>query len=515
MLKRLKKAGLVPALVVTAVLAAAMIVPDSATLLGVVTPGCGYGYTPIAPTVTNVNPNNGPPAGGTTVTVTGTDFCNVLSVDFGANAGTSINVISSTQLTVVSPAGTAGTVVDITVTTSFGTSATSAADHFSYALFTYYFNWFDTATTGMVGDNIHVLVPGATAAHVTVTLGTLTQSFNVLAGHESHVTFSGHHIGGPVVVTSNQPIKTSQRVQYFQSFNEVWALTAAQASNVSYIQSFDTATPGMVGDNIHLLNPGSVAATVTVTLGSLSKVVVVNPGQEAHTTFTGSHIGGPVKISSTQPILASQRVQYFQSFNEVVAHSAGDASQLSYFNWFDSSTPGMVGDNIHLLNPSASVTAHVTVSFFSLSIPVTIGPGVETHVTFSGHHIGGPVVVSSDSPVLAEQRVQYFHSFNEVGSEDPNAQAGTTLYLMWFDTATPGMVGDNIHVLNSSSSTATVSVSLPGATTIHFTLAPGAETHVSFGAGHIGGPITITSDQPVLGAQRVQYFQSFNEVPAT
>jgi len=31
---------------------------------------------------------------------------------------------------------------------------------------------------------------------------------------------------------------------------------------------------------------------------------------------------------------------------------------------------------------------------------------------------------------------------------------------------------------------------------------------------HTGGPVTITSDQPVLAAQRVQYFSSFNEVPA-
>jgi len=37
---------------------------------------------------------------------------------------------------------------------------------------------------------------------------------------------------------------------------------------------------------------------------------------------------------------------------------------------------------------------------------------------------------------------------------------------------------------------------------------------VSFAAGSLGGPVTITSSQPVLAAQRVQYFQSFNEVPA-
>src|SRR5438270_290698 len=137
MLKTLKKAGLVPALVVTAVLAAAMIVPASANLLGVVisTPGCGYGYPAAgAPTVTDVDPSAGPPGGGTTVTITGTNFCQVLSVHFGANAATSVVNVSRTQITATSPAGSAGSTVDVTVTTVVSTSATNANDKFFYVV---------------------------------------------------------------------------------------------------------------------------------------------------------------------------------------------------------------------------------------------------------------------------------------------------------------------------------------------------------------------------------------------
>ena len=62
------------------------------------------------PTVTNVNPNNGPQGGTNTVTVTGTGFVSgSTTVDFGSNAGTSVDVTSSSSLTVVVPAGT-GTV---------------------------------------------------------------------------------------------------------------------------------------------------------------------------------------------------------------------------------------------------------------------------------------------------------------------------------------------------------------------------------------------------------------------
>ena len=87
---------------------------------------------PALPTVTGVSPSSGPTAGGTSVTVTGTNLTGASAVDFGtANPGTSISAVTATSLTVTSPAGT-GT-VDVTVTTPNGTSAVNApSDHFTY-----------------------------------------------------------------------------------------------------------------------------------------------------------------------------------------------------------------------------------------------------------------------------------------------------------------------------------------------------------------------------------------------
>src|SRR5437016_1687044 len=82
------------------------------------------------PAVTNVNPNTGPTSGGTSVTITGTNFTGATAVKFGSANATSFTVNSSTSITATSPAGS-GT-VDITVTTGGGTSATSAADQFTY-----------------------------------------------------------------------------------------------------------------------------------------------------------------------------------------------------------------------------------------------------------------------------------------------------------------------------------------------------------------------------------------------
>ncbi|TMG15887.1 MAG: hypothetical protein E6H99_15290, partial [Chloroflexi bacterium] len=58
----------------------------------------------------------------------------------------------------------------------------------------------------------------------------------------------------------------SQRVQFQQSFNEVWAQSASQAASTSYINWFDKASSGMLNDNIHVLNPGAAPASVTVSL---------------------------------------------------------------------------------------------------------------------------------------------------------------------------------------------------------------------------------------------------------
>jgi hypothetical protein len=84
-----------------------------------------------APTVTGISPTSGPAAGGTSVTITGSNFTGATAVKFGATNATSFTVNSATQITATSPAGIS--TVDVTITTSGGTSATSAADQFTYA----------------------------------------------------------------------------------------------------------------------------------------------------------------------------------------------------------------------------------------------------------------------------------------------------------------------------------------------------------------------------------------------
>ena len=474
----------------------------------------GSGPTPASSqTVLGVSPNSGPSSGGTSVTITGSGFNNGLSaIKFGLTPATSFTVVNDTTATAVSPAHTVST-VDVTVTTASGTSTTSPLDQFTFTGLTSYFQWFDLASPGMFNDNIHLLNTSGASANVTVTMPGASGINVVLpAGAQTHVSFGGGHIGGPVLVNSDQQILASQRVQYYSSFNEVWAKGAAGAATTSYFNWYDKASPGMLNDNIHILNPGAVAANVTVSLpGVASQALNVGPGAEAFATFPQGTIGGPVTVTSTQPVLASQRVQYNQSFNEVWSAGSAQSTTTAYFNWFDKASAGMFNDNIHLLNPN-SVPAIVTVSLTGTPPQmVTVAAGAETFVSFPAGTMGGPVVVSATQPVLAAQRVQYYSSFNEVWAGSA-AQALTTSRFTWFDKASAGMSNDNVHIVNPGAISATVTVSLPGAVSQTATVAPGAEALVTFPVNTIGGPVTVSSSQPVLASQRVQYYSSFNEI---
>jgi hypothetical protein len=86
---------------------------------------------PILPAVTAVSPTSGPSAGGTTVIITGTNFTGASAVAFGNTLATSFKVVSDTQITVTTPSEPAS-IVDVTVKTDGGTSATSASDKYAF-----------------------------------------------------------------------------------------------------------------------------------------------------------------------------------------------------------------------------------------------------------------------------------------------------------------------------------------------------------------------------------------------
>jgi len=79
-------------------------------------------YTYVAlPTVTSVAPPTGPVAGGTSVTITGTNLIGATAVSIGGNTTTGFSVVSGTSITATTPLHAAG-LVDVIVTTPNGTA---------------------------------------------------------------------------------------------------------------------------------------------------------------------------------------------------------------------------------------------------------------------------------------------------------------------------------------------------------------------------------------------------------
>jgi hypothetical protein len=121
---------------------------DHQTATGIVTIDVAAASAP--PVVMQVSPPTGPTAGGTEVDIIGTGFAGATEVAWGATdlfaIGPSLpasatdhasvtptltfTLVSPTLITLIAPAGTG--IVNVSLTTPLGTSAITAADHFTY-----------------------------------------------------------------------------------------------------------------------------------------------------------------------------------------------------------------------------------------------------------------------------------------------------------------------------------------------------------------------------------------------
>ncbi len=95
------------------------------------TRGDSFTYVkPTKPTLIAISPAQGPPGGGTQVTISGANLADATGVFFGGRPAQSFAAQPNGQLSAVSPAGTG--IVDVTVITPHGETKTSKQDLFTY-----------------------------------------------------------------------------------------------------------------------------------------------------------------------------------------------------------------------------------------------------------------------------------------------------------------------------------------------------------------------------------------------
>ncbi len=307
------------------------------------------------PTVTNVNPNTGPSTGGTSVTITGTNFSGATAVRFGGNAAGSFSVTSATQITATSPAGT-GT-VDVTVTTPGGTSATSSADQFTYG---------SAPTVTNVNPNTG---PPAGGTSVTITGTNFTGASAVRFGGNAAGSFS---VNSATQITATSPAGTGTV--------DVTVTTAGGTSATSSADQFTYGSaPTVTSVNPNTGPPGG-GTSVTITGTNFSGATAVRFGGNAAGSFS---VNSATQITATSPA-GSGTV-------DVTVTTPGGTSATSSADQFTYTSAPTVTS----VNPNTGPPAGGT----SVTITGTNFVGV-TAVKFGGN-AAGSVTVNSATQITA------------------------------------------------------------------------------------------------------------------
>jgi hypothetical protein len=253
--------------------------------------GAAYVFSTLSPTVMGITPAQGPAAGGTMVTITGTNLAGATKVLFGAKPA-KIESDTDTQIIAVSPAGAAGT-VDVTVVTSNGKSTTSAADQFTYLA---------APTVTKISAAAGPLSGGTL---VTITGSNLAGATAVMFGKVKAFAFRSSPTGQIVAVS---PAGTAGTVN-------VTVTTAGGTSHTSAADKFTYAAAPIIKKIKPVSGPEAGGTRVTITGTNLLNATVyfggvaaTNASDTANTIVVKSppnSSAGPVDVTVTTPSGAS------------------------------------------------------------------------------------------------------------------------------------------------------------------------------------------------------------------
>jgi phospholipase C len=230
----------------------------AALALGALAFGALPAQADTTPVVTGVSPAAGPVTGGTTVTVTGSGFTDATAVDFGAAPAAGFTATSDTQITATSPAQSAG-IVDVTVTGPDGTSATSAADEFSYAAAPTITGISPGYGSPAGGTSVAISGSGFTGTSE-VQFGTADAAFTVVSDSQIAATTPPGSGAEPVTVTAPGGAANGQFIY-----------TPIRHVVVLYLEnhSFDSSLGYWCGDSPGRCPAGGMPASVTLSNGAV------------------------------------------------------------------------------------------------------------------------------------------------------------------------------------------------------------------------------------------------------
>jgi hypothetical protein len=271
---------------------------------------------PPAPTVTSISPTSGPPAGGTSVSITGTDFTGTTGVGgvrFGATSAASYTVNSATSITATSPAGT-GT-VDVTVTNNTLTSATSAADQFTYLAVPTVTSV--SPTSGPVAGGTSVTITGTNFTGATgVTIGGAAATAITVVNATTITATTPAHVAGTanVAVTTPDGTGTGSNLYTYVAAPTVGSVsptsgptgggTSVTITGTNFTGATAVTFGGVSATGITVVNSTTITATTPAHAAGTVDVVVTTPGGTGTGTNLYSYVAAPT-VTSVSPTSGS------------------------------------------------------------------------------------------------------------------------------------------------------------------------------------------------------------------
>ena len=448
-----------------------------------------------APTITSVSPAAGPTAGGTSVTVTGTNLSSATGVAFGGVAGT-ITANTATSITVTAPAG-AG-VVDVAVTTAGGVA--TAVSGYAYAA---------APTISGVSPNTGPETGGTT---VTLTGTNLTNASAVTFGGNAatitantatSITATVPAGAGSVGVAVTTAGGTATAVNAY-SYIPTLSVTPGAATGTSVGGAFSQSNPasGGTAPYVYALASGALPAGVSLntatgavtgtptTAGAFAYAIQATDSQGTPATATGATVSGTI-TKGTQTISFAALADASLSASPLTV-SATSSSGLAVA--FTSATTGVCtvsGTSVTLLGPGTctlnadqagdanwDAATQVQRSFTVTAATLSVTPGAAT-----GTSVGGAFSQSNPASGGTAPYVYALASGALPAGVSLNTATGAV-------TGTPTTAGAFAYAIQATDSQGTPATAI-GAT-VSGTIAKGAQT-ISFTstapAATVPGPV--------------------------
>jgi hypothetical protein len=471
-----------------------------------VTPGGRYTYTtppPSAPTVTSLSPTGGPAAGGTSVTITGTNFTGATAVTFGGTAASAFTVTSATTITATAPAHAAGA-VNIVVTTPAGDSATGAGSAYTYAQPPVQTTPTITAlspTGGPATGGTTVTITGTSFSGATAVTfgGTAASSFTVgSATSISAVAPAGSGAVDVVVTTpaGASPVTAASRYTY-----------AAPPLSAPTVTGVAPATGPTAGGTAITITGTNFASGATVAVGGQPATNVVVASATQITATTPARAAGAVAVAVTNPdgggATLPNAFTYTAPAPTITGVSptggptaGGTAITITGTNFISGATVTIGGQPATSVTTASAtqITATTPARAAGAASVVVTNPDGKAATAANAFTYAAPPTITSLSPTSGPVAGNTAVTINGTGFVSGNTvvtfdgTAGTSLSVSSatrLTVRTPAHAAGDINVIVSVRGVA----SAPATFTY---VAPPTITDVSPNAGPLGGGTTVT-----------------------